>query len=100
MIDETTDVLIIKEMVVYAMYLTFGGRGVTSFLSIIPLPDGNANTIEQHLIPHLEGKNILLSLMVGFGSDGATMTTGNRGGVAAQLKQHQPMLTSIHCIAH
>ena len=57
-IDETTDIAIIKEMVVYALYLAPGGRVVTSFLSIIPLPDGKANTVEQHLIAYLEGKNI------------------------------------------
>ena len=38
--------------------------------------------------------------MVGFGSDGAAVMTGKHAGAAARLKQRQPMLTSIHCIAH
>ena len=100
MIDETTDVAIIKEMVIYALYLTSGGKVVTSFLSIIQLPDGKANTMEDHLIVYLESKHIPLSRLVGFGSDGAAVMTGKHTGVAARLKQRQPILTSVHCIAH
>ena len=49
---------------------------------------------------YLESKLILLSNMVGFGSDGASVMIGRHNGVAARLKCHQPILTSIHCIAH
>ena len=38
--------------------------------------------------------------LVGFGSDGAAVMTGKFNGVAARLKHKQPILTSIHCVAH
>lgn len=41
-----------------------------------------------------------LSALVGFGSDGAAVMTGRVSGVAARFKRRQPVLTSIHCIAH
>ena len=100
MIDETTNVAIMKEMVVYVLYLTSEGNVVTSFLSIIQLPDSKANTVEYHLIAYLESKHIPLSRVVGFGSDGAAVMTGKHTRVATRLKQRQPMLTSVHCIAH
>ena len=100
MIDETTDVVIMKEIAGYALYLTSEGKVVTSFLSIIQLPDGKANIVEDHLIAYLESKHISLSRVVGFGSDGAAVMSGKHTRVAARLKQRQPMLTSVHCIAH
>lgn len=95
MVDETTDVSIINEMVVYAMYLAPGGRVVTSFLSIISLPDGKANTIE-HLIAYLEGKNIPLSHTVGFGSDGAAVMNGKHASVT-QAAPANVDKQSLHC---
>lgn len=38
--------------------------------------------------------------LVGFGSDGASVMTGRRSGVGARLKEHQPILQTVHCIAH
>jgi len=38
--------------------------------------------------------------MVGFGSDGASVMTGRKTGVATRLKCKQPFLITIHCAAH
>ena len=100
MIDETTDVAILKEMVVYVRYLSSEGKPCTQFLTITELPNGTAETVEKYLLRYLESKTIPLSCMVGFGSDGAAVMTGRHNGVAARLKNRQPLLTSIHCIAH
>ena len=100
MMDETTDVVITKEIVVYALYHTSELKVVTSFLSIIQLPDGKANPVEDHLIVYLESKHIPLSSVVVFGSDGTAVMTGKHTGVVARLKQRQPLLKSVHCIAH
>lgn len=41
------------------------------------------------------------SNLVGFGSDGASVSLGSKGGVAALLKNEvPPPLVSVHCIAH
>ena len=37
---------------------------------------------------------------MGFGSDGASVMTGRKSGVATRLKHRQPKLIAIHCVAH
>ena len=48
MVDETTDVAILKEMVVYIRYLSPATKVCTYFLTIIELPDGTAETVEKY----------------------------------------------------
>ena len=43
-IDETTDVSIVKQMVIYGRYIC-GGEAKTRFLGVVELPDGTASTI-------------------------------------------------------
>ena len=38
--------------------------------------------------------------VVGFGADGASVNLGQKGGVAAKLKQHVPHLLEVHCFPH
>ena len=38
--------------------------------------------------------------LVGFGSDGASVMMGKKGGVIAKLKNDQPLVQGIHCHAH
>ena len=45
LIDETTDIAVINEMVIYARYM-YNGSVATTFLKICELFDGTANTIE------------------------------------------------------
>ena len=100
MIDETTDVSILKEMVIYVMYLTPEAKVCTAFLTINELPDGTAETVEKNLTAYLESKDMPLSRMVGFGTNSASVMTGRHNEVPARLKCLQPILTSVHCIAH
>ena len=50
MIDETTDVAILKEMVVYVRYLPLEAKVCTSLLTVIELPNGTAETVEKYLL--------------------------------------------------
>ena len=38
--------------------------------------------------------------MFSFGSDGASVMTGRRTGVATRLRAHNPEMMSLHCSAH
>ncbi|XP_064635785.1 piggyBac transposable element-derived protein 4-like [Lineus longissimus] len=49
MCDETTDISVTKELIVYTRYLS-GGKSVTRFLEVRELPDGCAETIFQSLL--------------------------------------------------
>ncbi len=100
MIDETTDIAIINEMVIYVRYLSPEAEICTSFLAILELNNGTAETVEKALLTYLEDSSIPLSSLVGFGSDGASVMTGRLNGVGARLKRLQPILTSVHCVAH
>lgn len=100
MIDETTDISIIKEMVIYTRYISSEAEVCTSFLAIVELPNGTAETVEKALTTYLDDNNIPISSLVGFGTDGASVMTGRLNGVGARLKRLQPILTSIHCVAH
>ena len=100
LINETIDIAVISEMVIYARYLDANAHPCTVFLKITELPNGCAETIESALLSYLEEHFIPLSCLVGFGSDGAAVMIGKRSGVANRLKSKQPILTSIHCMAH
>ena len=100
MIDESTDIAVLNEMVIYARYITPNADVKTVFMKIVPLFNGTAGTIEEAVIAFLEEKAISISQMLGFATDGASVMTGRLNGVAARLKRRQPILTSIHCLAH
>lgn len=89
MIDKTTDVnAVLNEMIIYAR------MAITNFLKICELFNGTADTIETMLV------TLLMSKMVGLGTDGVSVMTGVCNGVGARFKRHQPILTSIHCVCH
>ena len=99
MIDESTDVSILKQLVVY-------GRGIVNgelechFLGIRDLFNGTAETIESALCNFLVDVNIDLNSVSSFGSDGASVMTGRHDGVAARLQRRNSGIISIHCVAH
>lgn len=99
MIDESTDVAILKQLVIY-------GRGVVNgklechFLEIKDLADGTASSIEKAILDFLHCANFDIADVSSFGSDGASVMTGRKSGVAARLQRLNKNIISIHCIAH
>ena len=51
MIDESTDVAVVNEMVVYARYIK-NGKVTTTFMKICELFNGTADTIENTLVSY------------------------------------------------
>ena len=99
MIDETTDVSVLNEMVIYGRYVQ-NGKVATTFLKICELCNGTADTIEMTLLGYMEENSLTMSKMMGLGTDGDAVMTGKHNGVAARFKQRQPLLTSVHCVCH
>ena len=90
-----------KEIVLYTRFISCtDGTIVTSFLKIVELSDGRAETVQEAILAYLRTNSIPLSGLVGFGRDGAAVTIGRNSGVATRLKHRQSVLTSIHCVAH
>ncbi|XP_060573920.1 zinc finger protein 862-like isoform X2 [Ruditapes philippinarum] len=100
MIDETTDITVVSEMIIYIRYLK-DGVSKTDFIGILPLPDGKADTITETLVTFLtEDLGLQLEKMCALGSDGAKVMVGRQNGVAAQLRRRVPHLVNNHCVAH
>jgi hypothetical protein len=72
LIDESTDVAVINEMVIYARYM-YNGNVATTFLKICELFNGTADTIETSLQEFMTDKGLPISRKVGLGTDGASV---------------------------
>ena len=92
MIEESTDISVIKELVIYARYLSASAEVKNTFLSIVELPNDTTDVIERSLVSFLDKSSILLSRLVGFASDGVNVMTGCHNGVDARLTRRQPSL--------
>ena len=99
MTDESTDIAVLKQLVLVARYMTETGVK-TSFLLIQDIPDGTAKTIETALLQILAVKSLDITRLRAFGSDGAAVMTGRLNGVAVRLKRLSPRMISVHCVAH
>ena len=82
LIDESTDVAVLKQLVVVARCILPSGAVETMFLDICDIQDGTASTIEHILLQCLKRYGLDISNLRGFGSDGAAVMVG--GGLELQ----------------
>jgi hypothetical protein len=99
MIDESTDISVKKQLVLYGRTVV-EGKLSTRFLKVVDLPDGKACTITQALIAYLQSFGLSIDSLSSFGSDGASVMTGRHSGVAARLCRLNGQIIQIHCICH
>ncbi|KAM3875379.1 uncharacterized protein C17orf113-like [Diretmus argenteus] len=98
-IDETVNITVDKKLIVY-LKLENRGKTETCFLGNFDVDDGTAKCIFAKMSEQLQKRGVALSRVLGLGSDGASVMTGNRGGVGTLLKTHSPFSTQVHCGAH
>ena len=94
--DESTDIAIAKQLVVYVRYVK-DGKIDTRFLKIHELFDGKQL---KHLFLKFYLSSRFLCKIGAFGSDGAAVMVGRRNSVATNLTDRIPHLVAIHCVAH
>ena len=99
MVDESTDVSILKQLVIYGRAVA-GGKLKKRYLKIIDIDDGKAVTIVDALTSYFHSAGIHLNQMSSFGSDGASVMIGCRGGVATLLRSENSEMIAVHCICH
>ncbi|XP_033096584.1 zinc finger protein 862-like [Anneissia japonica] len=75
MLDETTDVTVVEQLIMYGRYLT---------------PDNKFHA----------DNNINIKKLRSAGTDGAAVMTGKRNGFVRRLQDVNPTVTGIHCCAH
>ena len=76
-----------------------------NFLAYVNIGRGTAQNISNAIIQALETnlhltRQTIFTKLVGFGSDGASVMTGCKSGVGTLLKKEQPLLFTLHCMAH
>ena len=72
----------------------------TFFLALQELNDATSDAIVSCISETLSKHGLELSNCTGLGSDGTNVMTGVHTGISAQLKDLQPSLISVHCVAH
>jgi hypothetical protein len=98
-IDTTTDVATIEQLLVYARAVK-DGEAITKYLGILPVPNGKSDTVYQAIVDFAEDIGIDLSVLAGFGSDGAKSMVGTKKGVSTQLSKLSAYMLAIHCAGH
>ena len=100
LIDETTDVTVTAQLIIYFRYLS-EGKVVTSFGGIVDIPNGSAKTIFDKTVDFMTSMDLnWKEKLRAFGSDGASVMVGKVRGVAALFIKEIPNLVPIHCICH
>ena len=101
--DESTDISNTKKLVLYVRILnpkTYVPS--THFLGNVTV-EGSSCTAEvlfECICNFMKDKGVPLDNLIGFGSDGASVMTGNKSGVATRFRQLSPHMINIHCMAH
>jgi hypothetical protein len=104
MCDESTDSAITEECMIF-LRSAKGGKINTYFLAIESLERANAENIYKTLYNSFESnlnlkKMDITKKLVGMATDGAAVLQGVRTGVAARMREDQPAIQVIHCMAH
>uniref|UniRef100_A0A8C3BPJ5 Sperm flagellar 2 n=1 Tax=Cairina moschata TaxID=8855 RepID=A0A8C3BPJ5_CAIMO len=104
--DEVTDSIFKAAAVVYVRFAN-EGKVHCQIVGVQPVQKNDAssikNTIEEILEINLQlnlGNQDWSRKLVGFGSDGTDVMTGENNGVAELLREIQPCVQSVHCFAH
>ena len=99
MVDESTDVSITKQLVLYGRCVMNGVLNC-HLLGIRDLFNGTADAIETSVLQYLQDVNLDISVVSSFDRDRASVMTGRREGVATRLKRLNNGIISVHCVAH
>ena len=99
--DESTDIGMSKKLVVFCRVLDPDTcTPKTYFLENVKVSSGTGQVVSQAILDCLEKREIPMSKIMGFGSDGAKAMTGRKEGVTGHLLRENPVILNFHCIAH
>jgi len=105
MVDEATDVSVVEQLISFIQFANpETGAPEVHFLSIQNVLENstsaNAATIVKLIREELSKDGLEINKLSSLASDGASVMTGSRNGVAAKLRETVPTLINIHCICH
>ena len=99
MIDESTNLSVRKNLVIY-VNVFHKGNVETLFADLCEMKQCDASALTEAIVQYLNNKNIDVEKISGLGSDGASVMVGQHTGVGARLKELNPFMLSMHCVAH
>lgn len=99
MTDESTDISILKQLVLVGWYVT-DGDVKTAFLNIVDIRDSTAATIEKEILNFSSENGLPISKLRAFGSDGAAVMVGRMSGAGVRLQAHSTTMIAVHCVNH
>ncbi|XP_063826340.1 zinc finger MYM-type protein 6-like [Ostrinia nubilalis] len=108
MIDESTDIAVVKTMCVVVRYYDYNhGKVLSRFWDLIQLFEfnqkdysANARHLFKLVIKSFEKYSVPLDNIVGFGADGCNTMMGCRNSVSSQFREKCPGITVLKCICH
>lgn len=99
--DESTDISNTKRITLTARIID-PEKAIPStvFLRDIDYEDGSGEGLAEVIISEASKRSIPFRKITGFGSDGASVMTGLDKGVRGRLKELNPHMMHVHCMAH
>lgn len=98
-LDETTDISVFKQLVVYILFLD-NETPTVKYSRLLKLDACDADSIMRKIQEHLNHLGVDMKRVIGLGTDGASVMTGRHNGVAVQMQRMNPFLLFNHCCAH
>ncbi|CAI7805076.1 unnamed protein product [Closterium sp. NIES-54] len=98
-LDESTDRCSGEHMILYVTFIR-DSKVATEFMTLITVDKGDATTLVDLLVSHLQAVGIDLRWISGISTDGANVMMGSKSGLVTRLRLGIPHLVSSHCIAH
>ena len=105
MVNEVTDISVQSQMLTFIQFVS----PVTSCMEIALLSvrnvleefvSANADALTSPIKDELQQCSLSLTNLKGFATEGASVMTGKKNGVATKLSELNPVLISVHCICH
>ena len=105
--DEVCDVANKEQLVTFIKFVNPDtGKTNTVFLSASDILENSttgspdAITIKDAIVSQIEAAEIEKQKLASFGSDGVSVMTGKRNGVAVRLRDEIKPLINVHCVCH
>ena len=100
-INETTDRTVHKKLSIYFRSFKAGTcEPVIHFVDCVEVVNGKADTIVTEVVKVCERIGIDWFKVITMASDGASVMTGKKGGAGVKLRNYNPRMIQIHCVAH
>ena len=103
--DEVSDISNKEQLISFMQFVDHEfGNAKIKFLAVDNVLEefdsANADSIKTTIIKQISNSKLEVNRLLGLATDGASVMTGKRNGVAALLRRECKLLLNVHCICH